>query len=342
MSLRKYYIQLADSEQLLIPLQPNVCKAENSLLSHLSMVDRNVEMGVVKEGELLVNSIHLTAKKKLQLIIKDNARVFQWLYLLEGVLNRTIPGDNNHLVPAKMVLVSSPASPDQIFGLEPNMPYSIFLVHFPLTALEGWLHLRDIESLLPILSDPDAIYNINKLVLPIAFSQYETLKSIVSGPFSNGLAAEQLPISLGWLLATSLEQATYVASEETARNTHFQQTDRERVFKIVERLMKTLDQPLDIDLITRATGLNATRLQVLFKAVFGITVMQFFMKLRLEKSRELLSETELPVHSIAMAVGFSNTAHFSSVFGKKHGISPRAYRKLHALHGSSLFEKHAE
>jgi AraC family transcriptional regulator len=52
-------------------------------------------------------------------------------------------------------------------------------------------------------------------------------------------------------------------------------------------------------------------------------------KLRLQKAQHLLVSTELSVEAIGACVGFENATHFSRMFRRQMGYSPREYRHLH-------------
>jgi AraC family transcriptional regulator len=48
---------------------------------------------------------------------------------------------------------------------------------------------------------------------------------------------------------------------------------------------------------------------------------------RIERARELLRNTSMPVVDVAMAVGFSSQSHLSHWFLRQVGVSPAAYRR---------------
>lgn len=64
-----------------------------------------------------------------------------------------------------------------------------------------------------------------------------------------------------------------------------------------------------------------------FKKYFGVTPYQYLLNRRIAISQNLLSKTELSIKEISDALCFADEYHFSSLFKKKNGISPTAYRK---------------
>jgi two-component system response regulator YesN len=71
---------------------------------------------------------------------------------------------------------------------------------------------------------------------------------------------------------------------------------------------------------------NPSYLSRLFKRVEGESISDFITRARIEKSKLLLKSSK-SVHEAGLLVGYSNTSHFSSMFKKLVGISPREYRK---------------
>lgn len=64
-----------------------------------------------------------------------------------------------------------------------------------------------------------------------------------------------------------------------------------------------------------------------FKAVTGLTTMQYIRLLRLEQARRLLRREDRPVSEIAARCGFSDAGHFARCFKKQFGMTPTAYLK---------------
>ncbi len=65
----------------------------------------------------------------------------------------------------------------------------------------------------------------------------------------------------------------------------------------------------------------------LFQKETGETPYRYLNKVRMSHAKEYLRETKKPIEEIALSVGFSSLARFSSLFKQQEGISPLAYRK---------------
>ncbi len=77
-------------------------------------------------------------------------------------------------------------------------------------------------------------------------------------------------------------------------------------------------------------------LSKMFSEVEGITVEQFFILQKIEKTKELLVYSELPLSQIAVDLGYSSTQYLSNQFKKLTGMTPTSFRNLASLHRKSL------
>ncbi|MDE3183632.1 MAG: helix-turn-helix domain-containing protein [Bacteroidota bacterium] len=68
----------------------------------------------------------------------------------------------------------------------------------------------------------------------------------------------------------------------------------------------------------------------LFSEVEGITMEQFFILQKIEKTKEWLTYNELSLSDIAFNLGYSSTQHLSSQFKKLTGMTPTAFKSLGA------------
>ncbi|CAI6086400.1 response regulator transcription factor [Cohnella sp. JJ-181] len=73
--------------------------------------------------------------------------------------------------------------------------------------------------------------------------------------------------------------------------------------------------------------LNPSYFSVLFKEQTGVTFSDYLTRIRLQKAKELLVATRLPIWEIAEKVGYQTVKYFIKVFKDNEGMSPRQYRQ---------------
>ncbi len=71
-----------------------------------------------------------------------------------------------------------------------------------------------------------------------------------------------------------------------------------------------------------------THLSNLFSTVEGVTIEQYFISQKIEKTRELLVYDELTLTEIADRLGYSSVAHLSRQFKKVTGMTPSQFKEL--------------
>ena len=65
----------------------------------------------------------------------------------------------------------------------------------------------------------------------------------------------------------------------------------------------------------------------MFKKAAGYSPLQFFIRLRMARARQLLLETDQSIIDVGLEVGYSSHSHFSQVFKREVGVTPTQYRQ---------------
>lgn len=82
--------------------------------------------------------------------------------------------------------------------------------------------------------------------------------------------------------------------------------------------------------------MNASYFSVLFKEQTGISFSDYMKRIRMQKAKELLLTTRLPIWVIAEKIGYQTDKYFIRVFKENEGISPGQYRQRVLNVGSSI------
>jgi two-component system response regulator YesN len=92
-------------------------------------------------------------------------------------------------------------------------------------------------------------------------------------------------------------------------------------------IRKHMNEDINLKSLAAELHMNHYYLSRLFKKVTNETFLEFMLRIRFEKARELLAGTSLKMHQIAEQIGFNDANYFSIAFKKHEGISPTEYRK---------------
>jgi AraC family carnitine catabolism transcriptional activator len=99
-----------------------------------------------------------------------------------------------------------------------------------------------------------------------------------------------------------------------------------KLIKIIELMENHLDIPLAIDSLAEQLGLSSRQISRIFRNNLNMSPGRFYLKLRLDKARQLLSQTSMSILDVAMACGFSSNAAFTKAFKGFFGLTPRQER----------------
>ncbi len=106
-----------------------------------------------------------------------------------------------------------------------------------------------------------------------------------------------------------------------------QQAAMKKMSTLLSKLDRKLSDPWTLDEMAAEVGLKRTRFASLFWKCTGDTPVTYLNRLRVEKARSLLRETDLSITDIAFECGFMSSQYFCNIFKKFTGISARAYRR---------------
>lgn len=85
---------------------------------------------------------------------------------------------------------------------------------------------------------------------------------------------------------------------------------------------------LKLDDYAQLTGRSLSTFIRDFKQTYNTTPNQWIIEKRLEKARQLLTDTNLSVTEAALEVGYDNVSYFIRAFKKKYGVTPKQEQSL--------------
>ena len=94
-----------------------------------------------------------------------------------------------------------------------------------------------------------------------------------------------------------------------------------------ELLRSRLDAALSVGEVAAACGLSRSYFTQAFRETTGQTPYQWLLAQRVQRARELLAASQLPLAAIASACGFADQSHFTRVFARATGLPPARWRQ---------------
>jgi AraC family transcriptional regulator len=99
---------------------------------------------------------------------------------------------------------------------------------------------------------------------------------------------------------------------------------RDRALEFIEA---HLDQSFTLDQLADALGMSVFYFCRQFKQSMGVSPHQYVTRRRIERAKELLWHSQLPITDIALQVGFATPSAFSRLFRQLTGTTPKNFRQ---------------
>jgi AraC-like DNA-binding protein len=175
----------------------------------------------------------------------------------------------------------------------------------------AWMHFRPVSG--PGLDLPDHGHVAD--LAPVSALVRRLLDHQAAGPQNELILALHLQLILAELIAAP---ATNAPRTEVAA----------RARKLIQ--LRHVEPDLDVALIARALGVSSDYLARQYRAAYGTTITAAIHQARIAEAKRLLALGNLTVETAAAAAGFRDAQWFRRLFQRYAGVSPRAWRRLHA------------
>ena len=108
-------------------------------------------------------------------------------------------------------------------------------------------------------------------------------------------------------------------------------TGQPKLLEAVSLMEANIEEPMALDELSQHIGLSRRQLERLFKKYLNCVPTRYYLQLRLERARQLLVQTSMPIVDTALACGFISAPHFSKCYRLIFGVPPREERRRAAI-----------
>jgi len=74
-------------------------------------------------------------------------------------------------------------------------------------------------------------------------------------------------------------------------------------------------------------GISSRHLHRQFRSLTGSTIAQYIESFQIERAKEMLAATDLPIQNVGFACGFSHSSSFARAFRRSMSMAPAAFRQ---------------
>ena len=228
-------------------------------------------------------------------------------------------GNTNHVL-SRGDMILLPPNHFHALHSDDTTPFNLFIISFtetsgaliPLGGRVFRLTTPMKELIRAILREGHSAF-----VLPMPKPRRNQLQSREDAPFGG----EQLvKLWLEQLLILLYREATAPGNVEVRAR-----YDGDIATRVLSLLQEQLCGQLTLSDITATLGYGKTYLSNVFKRVYGQSIMEYYMKLKIDEAKYLLRDGSMSVSQISDHLGFSSPQYFSKRFSKLVKMSPRQY-----------------
>lgn len=163
-------------------------------------------------------------------------------------------------------------------------------------------------------------------ILKIERASYEIKKiaeQIELISINNMLDYMKLKIKAIEFLATFLQEKSHMQDP-----TNSKKYETEIIIKAKDIINKKFENSLSVKELANNLNISIYKLQQIFKNNTGDTVYEYIKKVRIEKAKYLLKNTDMSILQIVNEIGYENPSKFSSLFKSYNKMTPLQYRKV--------------
>lgn len=116
-----------------------------------------------------------------------------------------------------------------------------------------------------------------------------------------------------------------------------EESKSELVNAVVEFIASNYSEDITLADAAKFTYVNPSQLSREFNKNMNCNFRSYLNNVRIEKAKELLATTDIPLADVGNQVGFADQSYFNKIFRKYEGLTPGQYRTLN--HGGNTREK---
>ena len=134
----------------------------------------------------------------------------------------------------------------------------------------------------------------------------------------------------GPLFAESLSMGVALRLQARSRTRHGRERGRlspAQLARLEELIRLRLDGEISLAMLAATTGYSAAQFVRLFRNTVGCAPYQYVLKTRLERARDMVVASDLPLSAIAQQTGFASQSHMTSAFVRAFEAPPGELRR---------------
>lgn len=122
------------------------------------------------------------------------------------------------------------------------------------------------------------------------------------------------------------QNETYITGRALCMLSRLREKREGRFAETVKKMAEDAEKGVTSD-YAHIAGMSKYSFIRAFKSEMHVTPLRYITRLKTEKAKLLLTETDIKICDIAKRLGYDDPLYFSAVFKKYEGVSPKNYRE---------------
>ena len=149
-------------------------------------------------------------------------------------------------------------------------------------------------------------------------------KQLLAGLELEGTVGQMHVESLTIQVATHLLR--HYCTTQQSRQKHIPKLSQRKLQRALEYIDSNLREDISLADVAEMLSISRGHFAHAFRQTTGLPPHRFVLARRIERAKSLLRETDLPITEIAHRIGCASHSHFSVLFHRATGQTPRDYR----------------
>ena len=214
-------------------------------------------------------------------------------------------------------IASSALSTETYFP--PNIEVHFGVIGITRETLSALLNLNKMSGPLETILKGDSLFFYHEIMHP---EMLRTLKQLSEISEQDELNALYYKIKIHELIYLLFDK---LLTRGTDKQRLVNKADIDKLAAIRSSILSDLSQPPELHALAKMAAMSETKMKQLFKQTFGDSIYNYYQTERLREAGFLLKHAGYSVSEAGYHLGFSNLSHFSRLFEKHYGITPKKY-----------------
>ena len=206
--------------------------------------------------------------------------------------------------------IAIPAGEPHAYGADAENPWTIYWAHIAGPGTERVTRMLNVDVTHPLISP-----GFDPALPPL----YESIISLLARGYAASILLDAA-LALGRLVAR--------LALDTARPEGGGLSVAARIERSLDQMEQSLDKQIRVADLAAQARLSPSHFAAVFKRKTGFAVLDYFLRMKMQRAGYLLDSTDHPIKVIASALGFEDALYFSRCFRKVHNCSPSEYRSI--------------